>query len=224
MSRFTMSFGFVFALSFAGMAGAKTPEEMSAEAKVGEAMAKIIAANAAVVTAGGVADEAHAKAGMTREETVGIRLDNKAKFVKVRYDNKRANKEYRASIARPKPILRVRQGRYEQINLISLTDSAGKPKWPSILMNADFDKERDEVDKLFADRANDQDFRFKIEKITDKMFRTLAKKRPRPHTGEYASAKTFVRNLLDPTLERREQPKHFGVTKGMLVSTSRSGL
>lgn len=173
------------------------------QAKLIEAHAKFLTAQAGMVTAVASANKTNAEALKHMEETRTLQLDNSEKRAEVFYA-KRAMYERNRDAARlrqPVPTnedirRRSKASTPERLSEEQINASRKEIHWPSLLQQDVFEDHRIEIEYLFFHRySSEQDIRHDVLAITNEMeeeLRSLIREVP---PSEYMEARRFISNL-----------------------------
>ena len=111
-----------------------------------------------VVRSAGAANLMNSAAMKNVEDARSKNIDNHLQATKTYFEMKRYNKDYRDATAKPRPtseqLFRLAKGATpDQLSPAQLDPVTGMIKWPSILTTDTFERQRGNLDALYADRA-----------------------------------------------------------------------
>jgi hypothetical protein len=111
-----------------------------------------------VIRSAGMANVMNAEAAIRTEKARSIYLDNRLKGTKTYFEMKRVNREYRDSTKAPRPtseqLFRLAKDATPQsLSPDELDPVTGQINWPEILTTEGFDRDRETLEQLYADRA-----------------------------------------------------------------------
>ena len=176
----------------------------SVEAQMMESWAKVVQAQATLVTAYAGANKTNAEAAQAWEQARGLALDNEVKYAKTFYDKKALYRADKALAQGPKTrtaedYLRIaRAGAPQRLAEDQLNGLNGAIAWPSLLMSEEFEPERTRLNELFEKRLDYpqdsqvvKDVKQAVEEIGGKLLQMVRNS----DQTEYAKSKKFLRSL-----------------------------
>ena len=245
----------VLGLSFAKRVDAQTVEQLNAQANLQislanlataagknniqvqmvEAEAKLIAAQATMVTAMAGANKTNAEALHGLEQARSLVLDNSLKKAETFYAKKAAHDNYKTLAkprTRPTPeaMLHYRQASMPKpLTERELDPIGGQINWPLPLLEEKFSEDRIKFDALFASHLDYSNGTSEVNEISSKAkvltksmlaeLRTMIREVP---GYEYVNAKSFIRSLeLEFQPERQEPGRTRRAGDNQLVSFAR---
>lgn len=222
----------VLSLSFAKRGDAQTVEQLNAQANLQislanlataagknniqvqmvEAEAKLIAAQATMVTAMAGANKTNAEALHSLEQARSLVLDNSLKKAETFYAKKAAHDNYKTLAkprTRPTPEALLH---YSQVALpMPLEEEdidrlSGKINWHPLLLEEKFSEDREQLDALYVSHLDYPNGSLEAKALTKNMttmLRTMVKEVP---GYEYVNAKNFIRSLELEFQPKRQEP------------------
>lgn len=136
------------------------------------------------------------------EEANRQAAENRAKWVQTYYEARRANKEYQDAVNRMPDAESVRRylesQRPKRLTWYDL-GVAGDLHWPAQLMSPKFTRHREELEKLFSERAYrgvlSSEEQARVDELTDAMMQDLRMEIGRFRPSDYVKAKQFLVSL-----------------------------
>ncbi|MFH1443786.1 MAG: hypothetical protein ABIG34_00140 [Candidatus Peregrinibacteria bacterium] len=222
----------VLSLSFTKRGDAQTVEQLNAQAnwqialsnlataagknsirvQMVEAEAKLIAAQATMVTAKAGANKTNAEALQALEQARSLELDNSLKKAVTFYE-KRARHDAYMALAKPQKTLtpeyllrRNEAATPMRLTKLQIDSARGIINWPPLLLGENFSDVRIQLDELYVSHLDYPNGSLEAKTLTTNMsakLRSMVRKVP---GYEYANAKNFIRGLELEFQPKRQEP------------------
>ena len=158
-----------------------------------------------VVRAQGANNLANSAAAQNYATARSMEMDNRLKWTNTYFENKMANRAYRDKLRGPRAtqeqlVRFARAGAPQPLSTSEVDPLTGKIRWPIALTAADFASDRESLEKIFAERAQqggqiNLDQWGEVRKITDEMLATLKSNIGQLTANTYVPAKRFIQSL-----------------------------
>ncbi|HVU89866.1 MAG TPA: hypothetical protein VHD36_21225 [Pirellulales bacterium] len=157
-----------------------------------------------VVRSAGSANLMDSMAAQNYEQARSMDIQNRLQWTEAYYQMRKANRAYRASKRSPRlsqnEIMRfARVGLPTRLTSTQLDPLTGQLNWPIILRDAQYADDREQLDKLFAERATassiSPDVFRQVQQVTGDLLAALKKNINEYQANDWIAAKKFVESL-----------------------------
>ena len=158
-----------------------------------------------LVRSAGEANLRNSQAAINYEKARSDRFDNRLKYAEVYFQRRRLNQEYKEKTRRritPEQAYRVNKGTAPaRLSANDVDPLSGKINWPEGLKRESFGRDRDLIDRLFAQRAKNygvmnRDDYMQLQEVAKQMQKQLARDYKLIPTPQRIEARKFLRSLV----------------------------
>lgn len=157
-----------------------------------------------LVRSAGAANLMNSEAAKNYEDARRKYLDNRVYGTQKYFENRAINRQARAAERGPRPtqqdLIRFSNSRKpKRITTSELDPLTGAIAWPSLLLKDEYKSERDQLDKIYAQRANNgyvnADQFTAVDNLTKKMLADLKSNISKYPPQLYVTASNFIKSL-----------------------------